>query len=297
EDISKGNSFSSALNKHPKIFSEVFQSMIGVGEEGGTLDEVLKTLALQLERENDLKSKVRGAMIYPAVIVCAMLGIGTLMLVTVVPQLSQTFKEMEVELPFTTKLVIGFADLLVQRWYLIVPIFIFLIFIFWQIAKSKKGKKIIDHLILKVPIFSPIVKNTSSAYTARTLSSLISAGVSLPRALEITSKILGNYFYKDALLAAGEKVKKGEKLSSALKGAEKIFPPTLIQMIGVGEETGETSAILAKLADFYEQEVSDTTKNLTSIIEPVLMIFIGAVVGFFAVSMIQPMYSMLGSIK
>lgn len=297
EEIIRGKSFSDSLIGFPEIFSPLFQNMIKVGEEGGTLEDVLKTLTLQLERENDLKSKIKGAMVYPAVILCAMFGIGILMMVTVVPKLAETFKELNAELPLTTKLVINFAAFLTKRWYLAIAAVLALFFFFRQALKSNEGKKIFDKIVLKIPVFSPIIKNTNSAYTARTLSSLITAGLSLPKSLEITSGTLGNIYYRKALEEAIEKVKKGGKLSDALKDYQDIYPQTLIQMISVGEETGETSDVLAKVASFYEEEVSNTTKNLASIIEPVLMIIIGAVVGFFAVSMIQPMYSMLGAIE
>jgi len=297
EEIVKGKNFSDILTRYPNIFSELFQSMVKVGEEAGTLEEVLKVLSLQMEREREIKSKVKGAMIYPAIIICAMLGIGILMMVMVVPQLAETFKELEIELPLTTKIVIGFATFLTQKWYLVIVILFVLIFLFWQILKTKSGKRLFDSFSLKFPIISPIIRNTNSAYTVRTLSSLISAGVPLTRALEITSRTLGNVFYKTALQEAAEKVRKGEKMSEALKLYENIYPRTVIQMILVGEETGETSAILSKLADFLEEEVTNATKNLTAVIEPVLMLIIGAAVGFFAVSMVQPMYSMLGAIK
>jgi len=297
EEIVKGKNFSDTLANEPSIFSELFQNMVKVGEEAGTLEEVLKVLALQMERERDIKSKIKGAMIYPAIIICAMFGIGILMMVTVVPQLAETFKELEIELPLTTRIIIGFANFLTEKWYLVIIILFVSIFLFWKTLKTKSGKKLFDSFTLKFPIISPIIKNTNSAYTVRTLGSLISAGIPLPRALEITSRTLGNVFYKTALSEAAEKVRKGEKMSETLKFYENIYPSTVIQMISVGEETGETSSILSKLADFYEEEVSNATKNLASVIEPVLMLIIGAVVGFFAVSMVQPMYSMLGAIK
>ena len=173
---------------------------------------------------------------------------------------------------------------------------LFLIVVLSQALKIKEVKKIVDKLVLKIPIISPIVKKTSAAYTVRTLSSLIAAGTPLPRTLEITSKTLSNFYYKEAMSEAAKKVRKGEKLSEVLSSYKSIYPPIVLQMIAVGEETGETSSILAKLADFFEEEVSIATKNLASVIEPVLMIIIGTVIGFFAVSMIQPMYSMLGAI-
>jgi len=296
EEITRGKSFSDSLSPYPDIFPELFQSMVKVGEEAGTIEEVLTILAQQMEREHDLKSKVKGAMIYPAIIICAMLGIGIMMLIMVVPQLAETFEELNIELPLTTQLVIGLATFLLEKWYLVILILIFLIFLFWRLMKTKEGKKIIDKLTLKAPIISSIVIKTNSASTVRTLSSLITAGVPIVRSLEVTSGTLGNIYFKTAMAEAAEKVRKGGKLSEALKPHQEIYPPIVIQMIAVGEETGETSSILAKLAEFFEGEVANATKNLTAVIEPVLMIIIGAAIGFFAISMIQPMYSMLGAL-
>lgn len=296
EKIIQGKSFSDSLKEKPDIFSELFQNMIKVGEEAGTLEEVLRILSQQMEREYELKSKIKGAMIYPAVIICAMIGIGIMMLIVVVPQLAATFEELQIELPLTTQIVIGLASFLVKKWYLVILIVVILFFFFFRAMKTKKGKKLMDTITLKIPIVSPIIKKTNSAYTARTLSSLIAAGVPIVRSLEITSGTLGNIYYKEAIIQATERVRKGEKLSDALKPYRNIYSPIIIQMVAVGEETGETSSVLEKLAEFFEEEVGRATKNLASVIEPVLMIIIGAVIGFFAVSMIQPMYEMLGAI-
>lgn len=296
EEIIRGKNFSESLAKHPDIFSELFQSMVRVGEESGTLEEVLQTLSRQMEREYELKSKIKGAMIYPAVVICAMFGIGVLMLVMVVPQLAQTFEELEVELPITTQIVIGLGNFLAQRWYFAIIIVSIFIFLFWRAIKTKAGKKIMDKAAFKVPIISPIIRKINTAYTTRTLSSLVSAGVPIIRSLEITSGTLGNVYYKSAILDVAEKVRKGAKIAQAMKAYENIYPSIVVQMVDVGEETGETSTILAQLAEFFEEEVTNATKNLATIIEPVIMLVIGAAIGFFAVSMIQPMYSMLGAI-
>lgn len=296
EEIAKGKSFSESFSKHSDIFSELFLSMVKVGEESGTLEEVLKILSGQMERENDLKSKIKGAMIYPAVIICAMFGIGVMMLIMVVPQLAETFEELEVELPATTKLVIGLGIFLVEKWYLFILFLVLFVFIFWRVLKTKKGKAAIDALLLKIPVISSIVGKTNSASMVRTLSSLISSGVPIVRSLEVVSGTLGNVYFKESIREAAEKVRKGEKLSQALKPYQNLYPLIVVQMIAVGEETGETSNILAQLADFFEEEVGRATKNLASIIEPVIMLIIGAAVGFFAISMVQPMYSMLGAI-
>ena len=183
EEITKGRALSEAMISQSDIFSPLFQNMIKVGEEGGTLEEVLKTLTVQLEREHELKSRVRGAMIYPLVIISAMIGVGVLMLMTVVPNLAETFKDLNVQLPLTTRMVLALASFLTQKWYLMIIISVVLAFIFRQVFQSQRGKMIFDGLIFKLPIFSRIVKSTNSAFCARTLSSLISSGVSLPKSL------------------------------------------------------------------------------------------------------------------
>ncbi len=295
KEIIKGNSFSNALGKYPGIFPELFQSMVKVGEEGGTLEEVLGVLTQQMEREHELRSKIKGAMIYPAVIVTVMVLIGILMLILVVPKLAQTFADLKIELPFTTQLVIAVGSFLAKFWYLL-PIIILLLVILLKVTLNTKiGKLIKDTLVLKIPIIASIVKKTNSASTVRTLSSLIVAGVPIVRALEIISGTLGNIYYKKAISEAAEQVRKGAKLAEVLKKHEDIYPTLIIQMVEIGEETGETSSILEKLAEFFEEEVARATKNLSALIEPILMLVIGAAVGFFAVSMIQPMYSMLGA--
>jgi len=297
DEIMRGKSFSDSLLKHPAVFSDLFSSMIKVGEEGGKLEEVLGILARQMEREHELRSKIQGAMMYPAVIIFAMLGIGALMLVMVVPKIAATFKELEISLPPTTKFVIWLGESLATRWYLILGGIFLFPFFFFRLIKTNSGKRFFDTLVLKIPIISPILKKTNSAYTTRILSSLFASGVPITRSLEILSATLGNIHYKKAIALAAEKVRKGVKLSDVLIKYQDIYPPVLIQMIAVGEETGQTSEILEKLADFFEDEVTNATKNLASVIEPLLMLLIGGAVGFFAISMVQPMYSMLEAIK
>lgn len=297
EEIIKGKNFSDSLVKYPQIFSELFSNMIKIGEESGTLEENLAILTRHLERENELKSKIKGAMLYPAVIILAMIGIGILMLTMVVPKLAQSFEELNIELPLTTRLVIAFGTFLVEKWYLFILIILVFFFFLRIVLKTREGKKMMDTLFLKIPFISSLVKKTNSAYMVRTLSSLIASGVSLVRCLEIVSHTVGNFHFQEAIIKAKERVKKGDKLSQALKPHQELYPLTVIQMIEVGEETGQTSEILEKLADFFEEEVANTTKNLTAIIEPILMLVIGGAVGFFAISMIQPMYSMLQGIR
>jgi type IV pilus assembly protein PilC len=297
EEITKGKNFSDSLAKHTDVFSELFVSMIRVGEEAGTLEDVLKILANQMEREYELKSKVKGAMIYPAVIILAMIGIGIVMLIMVVPRLAETFEELDIELPVATRFVINLGSFLAEKWYFALLGILLFVILFRFILKTKIGKRSVDFITLRTPIIAPIIRKTNSAYTARTLSSLVTSGVPIIQSLEIVSGALGNIYFQEAMKDAAEKVRKGSKLSEALRPYDGLYHSTFMQMIEVGEETGETSGILSKLADFYETEVTNATKNLSAVIEPVLMLIIGGIVGFFAISMIQPIYSMLGAIK
>lgn len=297
ERITKGKSFSDSLIEHSDIFPELFTSIIKVGEESGTLEDVLKTLTQQMEREHELKSKLVGALAYPVVVILAMLGIGFLMLAMVVPKLAETFAELDIQLPATTQLVIKTGNFLANFWYLLPLIILISLLLLRMVLRTKIGRKAIDALSLKMPIISSLVIKTNSASMVRTLSSLISAGVPIVRGLEIISESMGNIYYKEAMKEAVEKVRKGGKLSEALKKYNNIYPALVNQMLGVGEETGQTSDVLKKLADFYEEEVANATKALASLIEPIIMLIIGAAVGFFAISMIQPMYSMMGAIK
>jgi len=294
--VVKGQNLSDALAAYPDIFPELFVNIIKVGEGSGTLEKSLKIIEQQMEREHEVRSKLISAMIYPAVIVLAMLGVGFLMLIKVVPQLAKTFAELNIDLPPTTQLVIKTGTLLAHFWYLLFFLIFIFPFLFKRLLKTKEGKRIFDRLTLKIPVISSLVVKTNSASMMRTLSSLISAGVPLVRSLKIISGSLGNIYYKESLEESAERVKRGEKLSQALRRYD-IYPFMVNQMLEIGEETGQTADVLKKLALFYEEEVERATKNLTSLIEPALLLLIGGVVGFFAISMIQPMYSMLGAIK
>lgn len=297
EKIGKGESISGALSKHSDIFSELFQNMIKVGEESGTLEDVLKVLSLQLEKEYGLKSKIKRAMIYPAFILVTMLVIGGAIVIFVLPQLNQLFKSLNVELPIYTKIIMGLGEFSTKYWYFLILALLLLIFIFWIAVKTKKGKWLLDTLLLKLPFFSSFVKKSNSASLIRALSSLISSGVPFIRSLEIASGSVSNFYFKKAVNEASEKIKKGEKFFNALKSYQNIFPFGTLEIIEVGEETGKTSTILKRLAEFYEEEVINATENLSVIIEPILIIILGIVVGFFAVSVIEPIYSTLRTIK
>lgn len=291
--VFQGKNFSQALSRYPDIFDELFVNMIKVGEESGTLEEILKILTEQMSKEHQIISRVRGAMMYPVVILLTMCVIGVLMMITIIPKLSKVFFDLKIKLPVTTRFIIAFSNFAAEFWHIIAVAVVIILFLIRNFLKTEIGKTIRDTILFKIPIFSSIIKKTNSAQTVRTISSLIEAGVPIVKSLEITSKTLGNIYYKRALLKASQEIKKGNKLADVLGQYKNIYPNLVVQMIKVGEETGETALILKQLAEFYEEEVTNVTKNLSSIIEPILMIIIGAAVGFFAVSIIQPIYGIV----
>ncbi|MFA5348842.1 MAG: type II secretion system F family protein [Candidatus Paceibacterota bacterium] len=296
EDILKGDSFSQAIKKHPKIFSNLFCSMIKVGEQTGGLDNALEVLSFHLERTHKLRAKIKGALMYPIIVVGAMLLIGAVMLVKVVPQLSSALATLNVELPKLTKIVMGLGDFFAHKWYVLAGAMIIISVFLTFLSKKEKGKRIIHIVLLKIPFVKNLIKKINTAYASRTLGSLIKGGVPIVEALEISADSLGNYFYSQSLKFAAQEVKKGKKISESIEKFPHLYPPLFVQMIQVGEETGKTSDILSRLSDFLEEEVTNITQNLSSVIEPVLLLLIGGVIAFFAVSMMQPIYSMMGSL-
>ncbi len=296
EKINKGENLSDALSRYPKIFSELFVNMVKVGEESGTMDEIFNILSLQLTRDHELKSKIKNAMIYPGIILAVMVVIGAIIATVVLPALNTFFTSLNVSVPFYTRMLLWGGNFMLKRWYVVLLGVIAFVIAAWLALRTKQGKWILDTVLIKMPLISPIVKKINSASFVRSLSSMIMSGVSLTRALEISSNTLSNHYFKDAISTAEQQIKKGEKLSNALKPYQNLFPMGVIEMVEVGEETGKTSVILKKLADFYELEAISAIEKLTIIIEPIMIIFLGLAVGFFAFSIIQPMYSSLKSI-
>ncbi|PIQ91940.1 MAG: hypothetical protein COV69_04115 [Parcubacteria group bacterium CG11_big_fil_rev_8_21_14_0_20_39_14] len=297
EDITRGKLLSESLKKHSGIFSELFCSMIEVGEEGGKLEEILRFLVRQLEKEHELNSRLKGAMIYPAIIFATMVIIGVLLMVIVMPQFMVIFEEMEISLPFTTSVFIGIAKFLNNFWYLI-PIIVFgIIFLKRLITNSKSGKIILDYFFLSAPIIGPFTQKINVAKISRTLGSLIISGVPILRSLKVASHTIGNHYYRDTLNFVSNNLLKGKGLSESFQEYEKVYPALFIQILAIGEETGTLSEVLEHLANFFEEEISNTTKNFSSIIEPILLLVTGLMVAFFAVSIIQAIYTPIMHIK
>lgn len=297
DDLQAGLTLSEGLSKFPAVFNELFVNMINVGEVSGNLEEVLEILAVQLEKENDLTSKVRGALMYPAVIFVAMIGIAVLMLTYILPKITGVFKDMDVTLPKSTLFIMGASDFLIAHYFIVIGLFIGGTVGIKVLYSQPFGKRWFDWFFLSMPIVGNIIIKVNCARFARIYSSLLRSGVSVVDGLTIVMKTLSNSFYRDALTEALNEIQKGVEMSVVIRKYPKIFPILVPQIIEVGEETGKTETVLARLADFYEGEVDQITKNMSSILEPILMLFIGGGVGFFAVAMLTPMYSVLENIK
>lgn len=296
EEINKGNTLSAGMAKSPKIFSPIFVSMVRAGEESGGLADALLVVGDQLEKSYLLKKKIKGALIYPFIVVTALAIIGVLMFIFVVPTLAETFKSLNVELPTSTKVIMWISDMLTNH-LIEGTLFVATIAVVSMGAiRTKVGHRLFERVLFRIPIVNDLVRQSNSARTARTLSSLLSSGVDMLEAISITRDVVQNSFYKEVLTSAIERVQKGVPLSAIFTENQHTYPLLVGEMVEVGEETGKLSSMLLNVAIFFENEVDTATKNMSTIIEPLLMLFIGASVGFFAVSMITPMYSVMSGI-
>ncbi len=295
-DISAGKTFNEALAVHGDVFPPIFVSMTKAGEESGNLADSLKQIANQMEKNYMIQKKVKGAMLYPGIILSVMVIIGILMMILVVPRLTKTFTDLKTELPTSTKFVIWLSEFLSNHYIVGIGVVIAGIVGLYYASKTKKGKRVIDFCVLKIPVVSGIIKESNSARMARTLSSLLTAGVDLLIAVKITGDVLQNSYFKEVLQKTEGVVEKGQPLSTLFEKQEKLFPIFVSEMMNVGEETGKLASMLIGVANFYENEVEQKTKDMSTIIEPFLMVIIGLSVGFFAVSMITPMYSVMNNI-
>lgn len=294
--ISAGKSFHQALADFPDIFNSLFVSMVKAGEESGNLAASLRQIGDQMEKTYLLQKKVKGALIYPGIILSLMVVIGILMLIFVVPRLTDTFKELGSELPASTRFVITVSDFFKNHYILAVLLIASAVAAFRFGMKTSAGKHAFDMTVIRLPVIGSIIKEMNSARTARTLSSLLSSGVDLLPSIDITSDVLQNGYYKEVMTESHKSVEKGQPLSGIFMKHEFLYPVFVGEMVSVGEETGQLAHMLLGVATFYENEVEQKTKDLSTIVEPVLMIIIGVGVGFFAISMISPMYSVMNSI-
>ncbi len=295
-EIKAGKTLSESLKKYPKVFSNLFVSMTKAGEESGTLADALANISSQMEKTYRLQKKVKGALIYPGVILSVMIVVGILMFIFVVPGITATFKELGTELPLSTQIIISISDFFSNNLLLAIAIIIILIGGLIFAARTKAGRYLADNIFVRLPIIGELIKEANSARTARTLSALLLAGVPVAESISITKDTLNSHLFRNILEEAATVVEKGENISTVIMKYPKLYPTYVGEMISVGEETGKVAEMLAEVAIFYENDVEERTKDLSTIIEPILMVIIGAAVAFFALSMITPIYSVMDQV-
>jgi len=290
-DIRGGESLSSAMEKHPKIFTPFYFNVVRAGEATGALQDVLQYLADHAERDYNLTGKIKSAFTYPIVIFSLFIIVGAAMLIFVIPQMISVLQEMGAKLPFTTKILIAFSDFLRNFFWLIAIIIVGLVVAFKKIHATPKGRLFFDFLKLKMPIFNELFKKIYLARFAENLKTLLKGGISILEAMNITANVVGNKVYENIILEAKERVRIGETISGAFKNHPKEIPALVTQMVGVGEKTAQIDNILDKVASFYQQDVDRMVGNMTQLIEPIMILFLGGGVGFLVAAILMPMYS------
>ncbi len=295
KDIQAGGTFASSLAKHPKIFSTSFISMVKAGEASGTLDLVLTRLADTLEKQREFESKVKGAFIYPIIIVVAMILVTIIVLVFVVPRISVLYTDLNVDLPLPTKILLALSSFVRTFWWVLIFVPPAAYYGLRAFRKTPEGKIVIDHLLLKLPIFGRMNEYTSFTELTRTLGSLVGSGVPILDALKIAGDVAGSAVHQQAIKEAAHLIEKGGQLSTAFSYQES-FPPIVPQMIAVGEETGKLDEVLSKLAHYFETEVEQQVKNLTAALEPLIMVVLGIGVALLVISIILPIYKITSAL-
>jgi type IV pilus assembly protein PilC len=297
-DVEAGISLSDALEKHPAVFSKLYVSMVRAGEIGGILDEVLNRVATQLEKEDSIRRAVKSAMVYPIMIgsfaILVMIG----MVMFLIPLFANMYKELDnAKLPMLTRVMVGASDAIRGYWFIILPIIVALIWLLRRFKRSDRGRELWDRFKLHIPMgIGEIVRKLAVARFSRTLGTLVTSGVPILQAIDITGQAAGNVVIEKAMKDVQQSVKEGQSITGPLEKVS-VFPAMVTQMIAVGEETGSLDAMLNKIADFYEDEVNASVKSLTSILEPILMLGVGALVGLVVISMYLPIFNMMNLVK
>ena len=297
QSVQNGSQLYEAMKSHPEVFSPIFINMIKVGELAGNLETSLQQLGIQLEREADLRSRVRGAMMYPSVIVAAMIIITVVMSIFVLPKLTSVFKEFGGDLPFATKVVVAFSDFMAGHAVLVVAAMIGLVLGGIRFFKTTIGKELVYRASLVAPGIGPLVIKINLARFTRVLSSLLKSGIPIVEALTVSGESIPNTLYKQAITDSAERVKVGKNLTEVLAKHDKLFPYIVVQMLEVGEETGNLESILEQIATHFETQIDATLKNMSSIIEPLLLLVIGGAVGALAYALIIPIYNIGSTIQ
>jgi type IV pilus assembly protein PilC len=295
-DVESGESLSKAFEKHPKVFSPTYIALVKAGETGGVLDKVLGRLADNLEKAQEFRGKVKGAMIYPAIIVIGMVVVSTIMVVFIMPRLTELYTQFDAELPITTRILTGVSDFIINFWYIVLAGLGAGFFAFKAYAKTKAGQIRIANIVFKIPILGPLQKEVILTELTRTLSLMVGSGVPILEGLTVTSGVVGNVIISDALQKAAKQIEKGFPISYSFAQYPDAFPYILAQMISVGEETGKMEEVLSKVSHVFEVDSEQKVKALTAAIEPIIMIVLGIGVAFLVVSVILPIYNLTTSL-
>ncbi len=294
--VQKGSTLAEAMQEHPKIYPPILINMVEAGEVSGSLEVALERMGTQFEKSAKLKGLVKKAMIYPVMILVVAFLVVIAMSILVVPQFAEMFEDMGTEMPAMTAAIMAFSDFVIHKWYILLLIIAVLAFFISLFVKSENGKAILGRISIKLPIFGKLVVKSTAASFARTISTLVSAGVPISDALEITARSMNNVLFKDALREAKRQVEQGSNLSYPLEACG-LFPPMVSQMIRIGEETGNVDGMLTKAADYFEEEVEITTGSLTSLIEPLIIVVLGVIVCFLVLALYMPMMSMYSGME
>lgn len=295
-DVESGHTVADAMRKHPKAFSDLYTNMVAAGEQGGILDTILGRLAVFLEKNDALVRKVKGAMIYPSVIMGVAVIAVIVLLWKVIPVFQDMFASVDLELPGPTKFVIGLSDLLNNYWWALIAGAIGGALAIKQAYGTSGGRLAIDKFLLRVPVLGDVIRKSSVSRFTRTLGTLISSGVSILDGLEITAKTSGNRVIQDAIMESRASIAGGESIAAPLQKSQ-VFPPMVISMISVGEQTGGLDEMLSKIADFYDDEVDAAVSGLLSLLEPIMIVFLGVVVGGMIVAMYLPIFDMVNAVQ
>jgi type IV pilus assembly protein PilC len=295
ESVESGSTFADALSKHPAVFDKLYVNLVAAGEVGGILDTILNRLAAYTEKSMKLKKQIKGAMVYPATVMSIAVIVVGVILVFVIPTFAKMFAEYGGELPAPTRIVIGLSNFIVKYFILILIAIFGIIFAFKKYYASANGRKTIDRFALKAPIFGQLIRKVSVAKFTRTLGTLVSSGVPILDGLEIVAKTAGNVVVEEAIMKVRQAISEGKTIAEPLQQSG-VFPPMVVQMIAVGEATGAMDAMLSKIADFYDDEVDDAVGALTAMMEPLLMVFLGVVVGGMVIAMYLPIFKIAGTV-
>ncbi|MCA9341191.1 type II secretion system F family protein [Candidatus Saccharibacteria bacterium] len=298
-DVEGGAQLADALEKHPRTFNNVYVNMIRAGEAAGILDDILKRIALQQEKNATIRKKIKSAMTYPMVLISITILAFFGLMIFVIPQIGKIIKDLggeDAKLPMLTTIMLNISSMIISYWWIVLPMLAGSVFMLLRFIGTPKGQRIFHNIILKLPGINSIIRKVAVARFARTFSALMGAGVSVLESLDVTAHAIGNKLYEEALIDAIEQVKQGAELSKIIE-KNKLFPSIVAQMLSVGEETGQTDQVLVKVADFYEEEVDVAIDGLSSIIEPVMIVTMGAMVGLIAASVMMPIANLSNTIK